>query len=81
MRKAPFGGVGVVPGSGATPTLAPPAPDAVPGSGAASDPEGVAEPSAPFAGRPRHTSVDHRLWRFIKGVRGGVFSIRAIGED
>ena len=81
MRKAPFGGVGVVPGSGATPTLAPPAPDAVPGSGAASDPEGVAEPSAPFAGRPRHTSVDHRLWRFIKGGRGGVFSIRAIGGD
>ena len=33
---APFIGVGVVLGSGATPTPAPPAPDAVPGSGAAS---------------------------------------------
>ena len=48
--SAPFAGVGVVPGYGATPTLAPPAPDAVPGSGAVSGPEGAAEPSAPFAG-------------------------------
>ena len=48
--RAPFAGVGVVPGSGATPTPASPAPDTVPGSGAASGPEGAAEPSAPLAG-------------------------------
>ena len=36
-------GVGVVPGSGATPAPAPPAPETVPGSGAASGPEGAAE--------------------------------------
>ena len=48
--SAPFAGVGVVPGSGATPTPASPAPDTVPGSGAASGAEGAAEPSAPFAG-------------------------------
>ena len=41
--RAPFAGVGVVPGSGATPTPASPAPDTVPGSGAASGPEGGAE--------------------------------------
>ena len=41
--RAPFAGVGVVPGSGATPTPASPAPDTVPGSGAVSGPEGATE--------------------------------------
>ena len=42
----PFSGVGVVLGSGAAPTLAPPAPDAVPGSGAASSPGGSVVPGS-----------------------------------
>ena len=41
--STPFAGVGVVPGYGATPTLASPAPDTVPGFGAASGPEGATE--------------------------------------
>ena len=50
VSETPSAGVGVVPGSGDTPTPAPPGPETLPGSGRCTGPEGAAEPSMPFAG-------------------------------
>ena len=51
--STPFAGVDVVPGSGDTPTPAPPGPETVPGSGRCTGPEGAAEAldTVPGSGR------------------------------